>query len=132
MLAAEFGTGQVLWSIVWFTMFFIWIMLLFQVFGDIFRSPDLSGVAKAMWSLFVIVFPYLGVFAYLVARGGHMHEHAVAQAQAQEAATREYIRSAAQAEPSTSDELAKLATLRDNGTIDDREFATAKAALLGV
>jgi hypothetical protein len=131
MLAAEFGTGQVLWSILYFFMFFIWVMLLFHVFGDIFRSPDLSGVSKAIWSVFLIVFPYLGVFAYLIARGGRMHEHAVAQAQAQDAATRDYIRSAVRDQPSMSEELAKLATLRENGTIDDREFATAKATLLG-
>jgi hypothetical protein len=130
MLAAEFGTGQVFWSILWFTMFFIWVMLLFQVFGDIFRSPDLSGVAKALWSVLLIAVPYLGVFAYLIIRGGHMHEHAVAQAQAQDAANREYIRSAVRSEPSASEELAKLATLRDNGTINDEEFATAKATLL--
>ena len=131
MLAAEFGTGQVLWSILYFFMFFIWVSMLFYVFGDIFRSPDLSGVSKALWSLLVIVFPYLGVFAYLIARGGHMHEHAVAQAQAHDAATRDYIRSAVQEQPSVTEELAKLATLRENGTIDDQEFATAKATLLG-
>jgi hypothetical protein len=129
MLAAEFGTGQVLWSILYITLFSIWVMLLFQVFGDIFRSQDLSGPAKALWSVLIIVFPFLGIFAYLIARGGKMHEHEMAQALAREEAALAYIRSAAQA-PSTSDELAKLATLRDNGTIDEREFATAKASLL--
>ena len=131
MLAAEFGTGQVLWSILYFTIFFIWIMLLFEVFGDIFRSRDLSGPSKALWSVLVIFLPYLGVFAYLIIRGGKMHERAVARAQAQDAAAQDYIRTVAQTTPSTSDELAKLAALRDNGTIDEQEFAAAKASLLG-
>ena len=92
MLAAEFGTGQVFWSMLWFFLFFIWIWLLIVIFGDIFRSPDLSGWGKALWSIFIIVVPYLGVFVYLIARGGKMHEHAVAQAQAQDQAMRSYVR----------------------------------------
>ncbi len=62
--ADEFGTGQVLWSIIWFFLFFIWIMLIFQIFGDIMRS-DISGVSKALWSVLIIFLPYIGVFAYL-------------------------------------------------------------------
>jgi len=74
--AAEFGTGQVLWSMFWFFMFFIWIWLLIVIFSDIFRSDDLSGWGKALWTLFVIVLPYLGVFVYLIARGSQMQMHA--------------------------------------------------------
>ena len=75
-LGAEFGTGQVFWSMLWFFMFFIWIWLLIIVFGDIFRSPDLSGWGKALWTIFIIVLPYLGVFVYLIARGHKMQDHA--------------------------------------------------------
>ena len=82
MVLAEFGTGQVFWSFLWWTMFFIWIWLLIMVFSDIFRSSDLGGWSKAIWTIFVIVLPYLGVFVYLIARGHKMNEHAVAQAQA--------------------------------------------------
>ena len=71
---AEFGTGQVLWSMLWFFLFLIWIWLLIVVFADIFRSSDLSGWGKALWTLFIIVLPYLGVFVYLIARGGTMQE----------------------------------------------------------
>ncbi len=67
MLGDEWGVGQVFWSFVWFTLFFIWIWLLITVFADIFRSPDLSGVAKFLWVAFVVIFPYLGVFVYFVA-----------------------------------------------------------------
>ena len=88
MLLAEFGTGQVFWSMLWFFLWFIWIWMLIVVFGDIFRSPDLSGWGKALWTIFVIFLPYLGVFVYLIARGRKMQEHAVQAAQAQDAAMR--------------------------------------------
>ena len=129
MLVAEMGTGQVLWSIFWFFLFFIWIMILFRVFADLFMSQDLSGFAKVLWCIFVIFLPYLGVFVYLIARGHKMTEHAMQSAQAQDAAAREYIQSAVAA-PSTSDELAKLAALKADGTLSQAEFDAAKAKLL--
>ncbi|HET6774286.1 MAG TPA: SHOCT domain-containing protein [Acidimicrobiales bacterium] len=134
MLAAEFGTGQVFWSMLWFFLFIIWIWLLIVIFGDIFRSPDLSGWAKALWSIFIIVLPYLGVFAYLIARGHKMQEHAMSQAAAQEAAFRGYVQNvAAGAEGGggTVGELTKLAELRDRGVITEDEFQRAKARALG-
>src|SRR3954470_14658236 len=109
MLASDFGSGQVLWSMLWFFLFFIWIWILITVFADIFRSHDLSGWAKAIWVIFVIIVPYLGVFVYLIARGHKMSEHAAEAAQAQDAAARQYIQSAVgQSGTSTADELAKL------------------------
>ena len=129
MVLAEMGTGQVLWSIFWFFLFFIWIMILFRVFGDIFMSHDLSGFAKVLWCIFVIFLPYLGVFVYLIARGHHMTTHAIEAAQAQDAAQREYIQSVAA--PSSADELAKLAALKADGTLSEAEFNAAKAKLLG-
>ena len=86
IIAAEWGTGQVFWSMLWFFLFFIWIYILIVVFSDIFRSHDLSGWAKALWVIFVIVVPYLGVFVYLIARGHKMAEHAAEAAAAQDAA----------------------------------------------
>ena len=64
---ADFGTGQVFLSMLYFFLFFIWIWLLIVVFGDIFRSDDLGGWGKALWVIFVIVVPYFGVFIYLIA-----------------------------------------------------------------
>jgi hypothetical protein len=124
MVASEFGTGQVFWSMLWFFMFFIWIWLLISVFGDIFRSQDLSGGGKALWSIFVIFLPYLGVFVYLIARGKKMGEHAVQQAQAQDKAIRAYVQDAAGGD---ADQLAKLAQLHDQGVLDDAEYARMKA-----
>ena len=131
MLANDFGTGQVLWSMLWFFMFFIWIWLLIVVFSDIFRSHDLGGFAKAIWVIFVIVVPYLGVFVYLIARGHKMHEHAVEAAEAQDAAARQYIQQATGTQASTADELARIADLKERGVIDDAEFQKLKAKAIG-
>jgi hypothetical protein len=130
-LLAEFGTGQVLWDMLWFFLFLVWIWLLITVFADIFRSPDLGGWAKALWTIFVIVLPYLGVFVYLIARGHKMQEHAVQQAKAQDAAAREYIQSVSGGSKSVADEVARLAELRDKGVLTDEEFQAAKAKALG-
>src|SRR6478672_10509904 len=105
LVAADFGTGQVFWSFLWFFMFFIWIWLLIIVFSDVFPSHDLSGWAKALWVIFIIVVPYLGVFVYLIARGHKMQEHAVETAQAQDAAAKAYIQQAAGTAGSPADEL---------------------------
>ena len=131
IIAAEWGTGQVFWSMLWFFLFFIWIWLLIMVFADIFRSHDLSGLAKILWVIFVIFVPYLGVFVYLIAHGHKMAEHAAQQAAEQEAATRQYVQQVAQTSPdSPADQVAKLADLRANGSISDAEYEAAKAKAL--
>lgn len=131
MVLAEFGTGQVLWSIVWFTLFFMWIWLVVAIFADIFRSPDLSGWGKGLWSIFVIFLPFIGVLTYVIARGQKMTEHSIEAAQAQDRMFRDYVREAA-ATPSDSpvEQLSKLATLHDTGVIDDAEFERMKAKLV--
>ena len=129
-MLAEFGSGQVFLSMLWFFLFFIWIWLLISVFGDIFRSHDMGGGAKAIWVIFVIFMPYLGVFVYLIARGHKMSEHAVEAAQAQDAAQRAYIQQAAGTSGSSADELARLADHKAQGVIDDAEFARLKAKVV--
>jgi hypothetical protein len=135
--AEQFGTGQVFFSMIWFFLFFIWIWLLIVVFGDIFRSPDLGGWGKALWTIFVILVPYLGVFVYLIARGHKMSRHAAEAARQQDEATRAYIRGVASGDgagtaagSSTASELARLADLRERGVIDESEFQAAKAKAL--
>jgi hypothetical protein len=128
IFTAEFGTGQLFWSMLWFFLFVIWIWLLIVVFSDIFRSRDLSGWGKALWTIFVIVLPYLGVFIYLIARGHKMGEHAVQDAQEQDAAMRRYVQNVVSSDGrSTADEIARLADLRDRGVISEEEFQQAKA-----
>jgi Short C-terminal domain/Phospholipase_D-nuclease N-terminal len=129
MLLAEFGTGQVLWSMLWFTLFFFWIWTVIMVFSDIFRSDDLSGWGKALWSLFVIFLPFLGVFVYLIARGSKMRERAMTESAKQEQQYRSYIRDTTGA-TSAAEEVARLAELHQQGVLDDAEFQQAKARAL--
>ncbi|HEX4822274.1 MAG TPA: SHOCT domain-containing protein [Acidimicrobiales bacterium] len=128
MVVAEFGTGEVFLSMLWFFLFVIWFWLIIAIFSDIFRSHDMSGWAKAAWSIFVIVLPFIGIFTYLIARGGKMTEHAVQDAQAQE----EYFKARVQSAvgPNDADQLAQLAQLHDQGVIDDAEFAKMKAKVV--
>ena len=119
MLLGEFGSGQVLWSMVWFFLFFIWIWLLITVFGDIFRSNDLSGWGKALWTIFVIVLPYLGVFVYLIARGHKMQQHDIEAAQGAGGAVPSVRPEACRRERVPADEIARLADLREKGVISD-------------
>ena len=130
-LASEFGTGQVFLSMLWFFLFFIWIWLLIVVFGDIFRSHDIGGVAKALWVIGIIILPYLGVLIYLIARGHKMAEHAQEAAAAQDAAARQYIQQAAGTTKSTAEEIAHLNDLKNQGVLSESEFEAAKAKALG-
>ena len=129
-MLATFAVGQVLWSIFWFFLFFMWIMLVFQIAGDLFRDPELSGGAKALWLFFLIFAPYLGVLVYLIVRGKSMNERSVKAMQAQEAAMQQYIQQAAGTSGGAASELAKLAELHDAGKLTDAEFAAMKAKLL--
>ena len=129
MLLADFGTVQVFLSMMYFFLFMIWFWLLIVVFSDIFRSSDLGGLAKALWVIFVIVLPYLGVFLYLIVRGNKMGQHAVRDAQRQDQAMRAYVQDVA-GSGSPADEIRKLAELQASGTITAEEFAQAKAKLL--
>jgi Short C-terminal domain/Phospholipase_D-nuclease N-terminal len=114
-----------------FFLFIIWIWLLIMVFSDIFRSHDLGGWGKALWSIFIIVIPFLGVFVYLIARGGKMHERAAEQAAAQQKAFDQYVKQAAGTPgTSTADQLSKLADLKSSGVLTDAEFEAQKAKIL--
>jgi hypothetical protein len=109
--------------------FLIWFWLLVIIFGDIFRSRDMGGGAKAAWVLFVIILPFLGILVYLIARGGKMHERAEQAAQQQQQAFDQYVKETAGA-GSNVDQLAKLADLKQSGAITDAEFEAQKAKLL--
>jgi len=116
-------------TMLYFFLFIIWIWLLIMVFVDIFRSHDMGGFAKALWVIFVIILPFLGVFVYLIARGGKMHERAAAEAAQQQKAFDDYVKQAASA-PSSADQLAKLADLKSQGVITDAEFEAQKSKIL--
>jgi len=116
-------------TMLWFFLWVLWIFLLFWIIFDIFRSKDLSGWSKALWLIFIIILPFLGVFVYLIARGGSMQERSVRQAQAEDKQFQEYVRDAA-GSGSSADEVAKLADLRDRGVITEAEFQQGKAKIL--
>jgi hypothetical protein len=128
---ADYSLGDALLTVLWIFAFVIFFWLLIAVFSDIFRSHDLSGWGKALWSILIIVMPYIGIFIYLIVRGGKMHERSMQQAQAADAAFKSYVQQAAATAPaSTADELQKLAGLRDQGVITPAEFDAQKAKIL--
>jgi hypothetical protein len=128
LAATDWGVGEVVLTFLWFTMFFIWIWLAISVFIDIFRSPDMGGIHKALWVLAIFIVPFLGVLVYLIVRGGKMATHNIEAAKAQDAAMQDYIRSAAGTTP--ADELHRLADLKDRGVIDDAEFQKLKSKVV--
>jgi hypothetical protein len=118
-------------TMLYFFLFVIWIWLLIMVFIDVFRSHDMGGFAKALWIIFIIVLPFLGVFVYLIARGGKMHERAAAQAADQQKAFDAYVKQAAGTSGGgTADELSKLADLKTSGVITEEEFQAQKSKIL--
>ena len=129
MLAYDYPVMGVFWSMLYFFIFFIWIMLLFRVFVDIFRSHDMGGFAKTLWFIFVIIVPFLGVFIYVIVRGKSMGERDMAQAKAQNEAFASYVQQTA-GSGSTADELAKLSDLMSTGAITQAEYDVAKAKVL--
>lgn len=130
LLAAEFGSGQVLWSIFWLFIFVMWIFLIVFIFSDIIRSHDLSGWGKALWSIGIIFFPYIGIFAYLIIRGGSMSERQLKDAKEADAAMQTYIRETTGGS-TDADQLAKLSDLHTSGKLDDAEYSSAKAKVIG-
>jgi Short C-terminal domain len=134
VLAYDYPLIGIFWTTLIFFLWVIWLVLLFRTIVDVFRSDDLGGASKVLWLIFVLVFPYLGVFAYIIARGDKMAEHDLARMQAQQASMESYVRSVAGAGGGgggVSSELARLADLKDKGVITDAEFAQQKAKLLG-
>ena len=120
------------WTMFEFFLWIIWIWILIWIFIDIFRSRDLSGWGKALWFLFVLFIPLIGVLVYLIARGSSMHERAAQDARRQDQEFRQYVQEAESSAPaSTADQLSKLADLRDRGVISAQEFEREKAKVLG-
>jgi hypothetical protein len=130
MLAYTYPLLSLFWTMLLFFGFVVWIWLLIVVFGDIFRSHDIGGFAKAMWVLLVIFLPLIGVLIYLIARGGKMQDRAARDARQQQQEFESYVQDVAGSETSSADEVAKLAQLRDEGVITEPEFEAQKAKAL--
>jgi uncharacterized membrane protein YcjF (UPF0283 family) len=131
MLASSYPVLDAFLTMLYFFLFIIWIWLLITVFMDVFRSHDMGGWAKALWVIFIIILPFLGVFVYLIARGGKMHERAAQQAAQQQTAFDQYVKQAAGTPgESSADQLHKLADLKSQGVLTDTEFEAQKAKIL--
>ncbi|MEU8511054.1 SHOCT domain-containing protein [Kitasatospora sp. NPDC048722] len=128
-LASDYPLLNLFWTIAMIFLWLLWFMLLFRVIGDIFRDHELGGGGKTLWTILVVVLPFLGVFVYLLARGKGMHERELYRARQSEEAFRSYVRTAA-GPTSSTDELAKLAELKNHGDISDEEYQSAKARIL--
>ena len=129
MLAYDYPVLGAFWTMLWIVVWVVWLFVLFRVIFDIFRSDDLSGWGKALWMIFVVLLPYLGVFVYVIARGRGMGDRDIREAKARKESFDAYVRDAT-ASGGTADELAKLADLKDRGVISDAEFEQQKSKLL--
>jgi len=131
LASSSYPLLNIFWTIFELFLWIIWIWILIWIFIDIFRSHDLSGWAKALWFLFVLFIPLVGVLVYLIVRGGSMHERAVQDARRQDQQVREYVQQVAgSGAGNTADQLTKLADLRDRGVITSEEFEREKAKIL--
>ena len=130
MLSYIYPFFGIFWSMLFFFFWVAWLMLLFRIIADIFRNGDIGGFAKALWLIFVIVAPFLGVLIYVIANGNSMSERQYAHARGQQQQFDSYVRETA-GTASAADELDKLAQLKAQGVLTDAEFAAQKARLLG-
>lgn len=129
MLFANLDLGEVLWSLLVLFLMIQYLLVLFSVVVDLFRSDDLGGVAKAGWAVALLVFPLLAVIAYLVVRGQGLSARAVGRAQADREVFDSYVRDVARtAAPATELKLAK--ELLDEGAITEDEFSVLRERIL--
>ena len=128
MILADYTFGQGLLTVLEIFLFAAWLMVLFQIFGDLFRDHGMSGWGKAAWTLFLIFVPFLAALIYVIARGSGMRERALAQQQEAQKQIDTYVRRTAGG--SAADELTKLAKLHDEKKISDQEYEQAKAKIV--
>lgn len=117
------------WLLIWSFVFVMYLMVLFQIIADLFRDPDVGGVAKALWIIGLILVPFLVALIYLIARGHGMGERQAGAARQARADTDQYIRSVAAA-PSPAEQIASAKSLLDSGSINQAEFEQLKAKAL--
>jgi Short C-terminal domain/Phospholipase_D-nuclease N-terminal len=127
MLLADYPFLDIFWTMFVFFLFFIWLTILFRIFGDIFRRTDIGGGAKALWIIFVIVLPFLGLFIYLITQNDGMTQRALDRAESQRADMDSYVRSAA---GGAAGEIERAKGLLDSGAITQAEFDAIKAKAL--
>lgn len=125
-MSEDFGFWDVMISIFWFTILLAWISLLVHILIDIFRDDTLGGGMKAVWTIFIVLIPWLGALVYLISRGDSMNKRNREAAMAR----MEMYGAQRPAAPQVSEELARLAELRDSGVLSPAEYDQAKAKVL--
>jgi predicted PurR-regulated permease PerM len=118
------------WLLIWTFFLVMYLMILFHIIADLFRDKDLSGWLKALWVIFLIIFPFLAALIYLIARGRGMAERQAGEMRKAQAATDQYIKSVASQESSPADQIASAKSLLDSGAITQQEFEQLKAKAL--
>jgi phospholipase D-like protein/putative oligomerization/nucleic acid binding protein len=129
ILADSYPALEIFWTILVFFAFVVWLMILFNVLGDLFRRHDTSGATKVLWIIFIVVLPYLGTFAYLLTQHNGMVERAQKQQQAAKASFDHYVQSVA-VKPDPTEKIAKAHDLLDRGAINQAEFDQIKRQAL--
>ncbi|MET8754872.1 SHOCT domain-containing protein [Streptomyces sp. NPDC004667] len=130
-LAYDYPVLGAFWTVMWIFLWVLWLVLLFRIIVDLFRDHEMNGWLKALWLLFLILIPFLGVLVYVIARGKNMGRREITHAQEQQEAFNSYIReTAGTSGKSTADELARLSELRTKGDLTEAEFQQAKQKLL--
>jgi type VI protein secretion system component VasK len=117
------------WLLVWTFFFVCYLMVLFQIIADLFRDRDLSGWWKALWIIFLIIFPFLAAIIYLIARGRGMGERQAGEMRRAQAASDQYIQSVA-GRSNPAEQIASAKSLLDSGAITQEEFDKLKAKAL--
>jgi hypothetical protein len=132
MVLADVSFIDIFWSMLWFFFLFIWIVVLFHIFGDLFRDRELSGGAKTLWVIFLVFLPFLASLVYFITRGRGMAERAAAQQQRAQNEFAGYVRSVAAdgGSAAPADQITRAKELLDAGTIDQAEFDRLKAKAL--
>ena len=130
ILASDYPFLDILWTTFIIFALFIWLMLLFRVFADIFRNHEMGGGGKVLWCVFVICLPFLGVFVYLLAHGNDMAGRDIQRAQAQQQEFDAYVQSRAAGGDNAAAQIEKAKGLLDSGAITQAEFDALKAKAL--
>jgi Phospholipase_D-nuclease N-terminal len=129
VIAADYPFLDVLWTMFVFFAWVIWFWLLITIFADIFRRTDIGGGAKALWTIFVIITPFIGVLIYMIAESKGMAERQAQAAQRAKSQTDDYIKTVAQ-EVDPAGQIAQAKSLLDSGAINQQEFDSLKARAL--
>jgi hypothetical protein len=129
LAAVDYPLLNIFWSMLFFFIWVSWIMIVFRVFGDLFRRDDMSGLAKASWMILVILAPFLGVFIYMISQGNSMAQRNGREVRARQSQFDARVQTAASS-GGAAGEIEKAKSLLDSGAITQSEFETLKAAAL--